>query len=348
MAKELFNSDFYTLPEQVQINKEDINKLKDDISKIKPNAWEERKFNFNLGEEGNVVFTTYNPITDANAPVNTQKAFIDKDTYSINDAVNSYSFFTSGSLDGANMFIYAICTDPSNTLFDLLGLDEQKESGDSIVLTGGKDNKGETYLSLDITSTNIKTNNIKSKTITIFDNAGNVKQIDSITDNDEASPDILLTSCAIDQYYLKKTDASNTYLTKTEASNTYVTQQDYNERIDTGDILFTSQGWTKFKAVTDTEGQTIELHVPTDFLEHIQVTGTDDLKLQLIYNSHVVFGNVYLHSNNTIDDLDSIAGAKTTYYTGQAILTLSSQSNGLFYIVYQNGVGLTLHLITSL
>lgn len=29
MAKELFNSDFYTLPEQVQINKEDIKKLTD-------------------------------------------------------------------------------------------------------------------------------------------------------------------------------------------------------------------------------------------------------------------------------------------------------------------------------
>ena len=389
MADTFFIEGLNTLPEQVQINKEDIKtnttniatnaekiatntsditKLQDDIGKIKPNAWEERKFNFNLGEEGNVVFTTYNPITDANAPVNAQKSFINKDTYSITDVINSYSFFISGSLSGQSMSIYAVCTHPSNSLQDILDLDDQNKPAPSIVLITSKDETGKTSSSLNINCTKIKTDNIQSKSITIYNNNGSAKGIDSISDNDDTSFNTLLTAFAINEYYLKKTDASNTYLsktdasntyltktdasntylTKTDASNTYLTKQDYNERIDTGDIIFTAQGWNKFKAITDTEGQTIELKVPTDFLEHIQATGTNDLILQLVYNSHVVFGNVYLHPNNTIDDLDSIAGAKTTYYTGQAILTLSSQSNGLFYIVYQNGVGLTLHLITTL
>ena len=340
--------DYNTLPEQVQINKDDITKLKDDISKIKPNAWEERKFNINLGENNNVVFTTYNPITDANAPVNVQKTFTDKDTYAITDALNSYSFFASGSLGEGNMSIYAVCTHPSNSLQDILDTYDQNKPAPSIVLITTKDETGKTSSSLYINCTTIKTDNIQSKSMTIADNNGNVKAIDSISDNDDTSLNTLLTAFATNEYYLKKTDASNTYLSKTDASNTYVTKQDYEERLDTGDIQFTAQGWTKFKAITDTEGQTIELHVPADLLEHVQVTGTNDLKLQLVYNSHAVFENVYLHPNNTINDLDSITGAKTTYYTGQAILTLSSQSNGLFYIVYQEGVGLTLHLITTI
>lgn len=364
MAENTIN-DFNTLPEQVQINKEDIEantadiaKLKDDIGKIKPNAWEERKFILNIGEEGNTDFTTYNPITDTNTPVNIQKSFTDKDTYSIMEAVNSYSFFTSGSLNGASTSIYAICTDPSNSLYDMLGLDEQNESNVSIVLIAAKDNTGSTSSQLYINCTNIKTNGIKFNSMTIKDNDANVKNINKITDNDDDSLNTLLTAYAINEYYLKKSDASNTYLNKTDASNTYITKshadttylskQDYEESIDKGDIQFTTQGWTKFKAITDTEGQTITLSVPGDLLEHVQVTGTNDLKLQLFYNGHVVFENIYLHPNNSINNLDYITGAKSTYFTGQAVLTLSTQSDALFYIVYQESTGITLHLITTI
>lgn len=78
MAKELFNSDFYTLPEQVQINKEDIEtntasiatntadiaKLKDDIGKIKPNAWVKNTSII----EGGYTFEQYIP-TDFNSDI---------------------------------------------------------------------------------------------------------------------------------------------------------------------------------------------------------------------------------------------------------------------------------------
>lgn len=153
---------------------------------------------------------------------------------------------------------------------------------------------------------------------------------------------------SIKQSYLLKSDASNTYLTKIYANATYLSKQDYEESINKGDIQFTNQGWTKFKNITDREGQTITLSVPEDLLEHVQVTGTNDLKLQFFYNDHAVFENIYLHPNNSINNLDYIAKAKSTYFTGQAVLTLSTQSTGLFYIVYQEGTSLTLHLITTI
>ena len=358
MAKELFNSDFYTLPEQVQINKEDIEtnttniatntvditKLKDDISKIKPNAWKERKFKLNIGSTtAPAECSTYNPITNESNPiVNIQRAFTDKDTYETTDAINSSSF--SVSIPSLNLFVYSVCADPSLTLIELADMSFSTTSRlkNKVVFMEGADDDGNKIYTISINCDIAYFGKLS------FHRNDSVDDIDRISDDDDKSEHSLLTAKAVDQYYLKKTEASNTYLSKTDASNTYVTKQDYDERFDTGDISFTEQGWTKFKAITDTVGRTIELNVLTDFLEHIQVTGTNDLTLQLLYNRHVVFGNVYLHPNNTIDDLDSIAGAKTTYYTGQAILTLSNQSNGLFYIVYQNGVGLTLHLITTL
>ena len=348
--------DYNTLPEQVQINKDDIKtntadiaKLKDDIGKVKTNAWEERKFNVNEGSTP-IEFTTYNPITDSNTPVNIQKSFIDKETYSLTDKINSFSF----SASSPSIFAYLVCGDPSLTLNELFGLEE---SAKNYIVLANTDVGGDGQYWLLINCRLVDTFSLFTSSLS-FDRKDTDIYIDKISTADDKREHSMLTAKAVDQYYLKKsdasntylskTDASNTYLSKTDASNTYVTKQDYEERLDTGDIQFTAQGWTKFKAITDTEGQTIELHVPADLLEHVQVTGTNDLKLQLVYNSHAVFENVYLHPNNTINDLDSITGAKTTYYTGQAILTLSSQSNGLFYIVYQEGVGLTLHLITTI
>ena len=181
--------------------------------------------------------------------------------------------------------------------------------------------------------------------------ATNTESIDSIKQSYLLKSDAsntYATKTELNNDYLKKSDASNTYLTKIYASATYLSKQDYEESIDEGFIQFTTQGWTKFKAITDEEGQTITLSVPGDLLEHVQVTGTNDLKLQLTYNGHAVFENIYLHPNNSINFIDHIAGTKSTYFTGQAVLTLSTQSEGLFYIVYQETTGITLHLITTI
>lgn len=333
MAENTIN-DYNTLPEQVQINKDDITKLKDDINKIKPNAWEERKFNLDDEDNGLFKFTTYNPITDTNVPVNIQKSFTDKDTYSSSDTINSYSFAASAKVNSSgslsNLFAYAVCANPSMTIKDILNALSTTSKNAIIFLKLDNDQESDPFYLLNINCTDLKAETFRFYNSDLY--------IDTITANDDKSIHSMLTAYAIDNYYLKKTDASNTYVTK----------QDYEERIDTGYIQFTTQGWTKFKAITDTEGRTIELNVPADLLEHVQVTGTRDLKLQLIYNDHAVFENIYLHPNNTINNLDYITGAKTTYYTGQAMLTLSTQSNGLFYIVYQEGVSLTLRLITTI
>nr|DAG62304.1 MAG TPA: hypothetical protein [Caudoviricetes sp.] len=336
--------DYNTLPEQVQINKDDIKtntadiaKLKDDISKIKPNAWEKNTSIM----EGGYTFEQYIP-TDFNSdiPYSFVKYNIDKSGNPISQNIGLMAGKLIDSTGINHPSLQLILSDSSN--IDINETDISFHFGIDTSTIEMKYENNDAILFLDNTRFQLN----KGEFITEFSNS-------DVHDYHQ-----ILTAFAINKFYLTKTDASNTYLTKTDASNTYLTKtdasntyvtiQDYEERLDTGDISFTTQGWTKFNAITDTEGQTIELNAPADLLEHVQVTGINDLKLQLFYNSHAVFENIYLHPNNTIDYLDYITGAKTTYYTGQAILTLSSESDGLFYIVYQEGKGLTLHLITTI
>lgn len=129
----------------------------------------------------------------------------------------------------------------------------------------------------------------------------------------------------------------------------YLSKEDYDKRFDTGTIILTAQGLNKIKALNDTPNQSIELHVSSDFLELMQLSGNKDLKLQIVYNGSLLYDNIVLHPNRTIEDYDNISSssAKTIWYTGQAVITLSSQSDGLFDIAYSNGYLLGLNLITT-
>lgn len=354
MAKELFNSDFYTLPEQVQINKEDIEtnttdiaKLKDDIGKIKPDAWEERKFKVNLGtavdESGNNIidFTTYNPITNQSNPiVNIQRAFTDKDTYALTDAINSYSF-TASSL---GIFAYLVCGDPSLTLNELFGLEE---SSKNYMVLANTDVSGDGYYWLLINCRSIDTFSLVTSSLA-FGRNDTSPYIDAISTADDKREHSVLTAKAVDQYYLKKTDASNTYLTKTDASNTYlsktdasntyVTKQDYDERYDTGDISLTQDGYDKINSMAEDIGTTITLTDTSDFTENTQVSNTCELILSVYYNANPIYRNIHLMPNQTIDDYTAYQDAtEENWYTGHAILVLSSQDYGYFAITYQNG-----------
>ena len=346
--------DYNTLPEQVQENKEDIKtntekiatntaniatntsditKLQDDIGKIKPNAWEERKFKLNVSSTSQFECSTYNPITNESNPiVNIQRAFTDKDTYETTDAVNSSSF--SVSIPSLNLFVYSVCADPSITLIELADIDFSTTSRlkNKIAFIEGDDEDGNKIYTISINCDTAYFGKLS------FHRNDSVDDIDRISADDDKSEHSLLTASAIDQYYLKKTDASNTYVTK----------QDYEERIDKGDITFTSAGWEKIRAITDTEGQTITLRINSDFSEHIQLTGTNDAILQFFYDGNPIYKNVYLHPNSTLDDLDDHDAHQITFYTGHAIFTLASQSNGWFDIAYQEGGSITLHLITTI
>lgn len=307
--------DYNTLPEQVQINKDDIKTLNAKIDTITSNI-------ANLGWE-----LKTNTIGD--------KSYIPKN-FDENIPYSLTNITDSTQASGLNTY-----KDSDGYVWSYLSIYIPSED-DFVGIWTGHDNTDGYFCSLSMATPNDKTTYL---TVTYIANSDCPQSLDNDTYKEDNT---IATMGWVNKYYLTKDSASNTYLTKIAASNIYVTKQDYEERIDTGDIQFTAQGWTKFKTITDTEGQTKELNIPADLLEHVQVTGISDLKLQLIYNGHAVFENIYLHPNNTINDLDYIAGAKTTYYTGQAMLTLSSQSNGLFYIVYQEGVSLTLHLITTI
>lgn len=345
MAKELFNSDFYTLPEQVQINKEDIKtntekiatntaniatntsditKLQDDIGKIKPNAWEERKFNLNISSTTSFECSTYNPINNESNPMlNIQRAFTDKDTYETTDAINSFSF--SVSIPSLNLFLYNVCADPSLTLPELFDMSTSTtvRLKNKIVFMEGADDDGNKIYTISINCDTAYFGKLS------FHRNDSVDDIDRISDDDDKSEHSLLTAKAVDQYYLKKSDASNTYVTK----------QDYNNRFDTGVIVLTEEGFNKIKAIAEKVGTTITLTATTDFSENVQLTNTRDKELILgvNYDVDIIYRNIHLVPNQTIDDYDALQGAESTWYTGHAMLTLPSEDNGYFAISYQNG-----------
>lgn len=355
MAKELFNSDFYTLPEQVQINKEDIEtntasiatntadiaKLKDDISKIKPNAWEERKFNID-NESNQFECTTYNPVIDINVPVNAQKTFTDKDTYSMTESINSYSYsfsFTETTTLG-NLFCYAICVDPSLSLNDIIGPASISKNG--IILQNISGSKDGEY---DGCRIYINCKKLTTEEIDIGDG-----YIDGISNRDDTSASgIILTASAINYNYLKKSTASDIYLSKTDASNTYVTKQDYDNRFEKAILTLTEAGFNKIKNMVENEGTTITLNITSDFTEQVPPLNPNNMKelrLYVKYDVEPIYSNIHLVPNTTIDDYYDLQGSLASYwYTGHAMLNLPSQDNGYFVIAYQKGANLILRLI---
>lgn len=365
MAKELFNSDFYTLPEQVQINKDDIKtntasiatntsniaKLKDDISKIKPNAWAERKFN--VSGESNQQFecTTYNPVIDINVPVNAQKTFTDKDTYSPTESINSYSYsFSITETMLGNIFTYAICVDPSLSFTEIIE-EPNSISKNGIILQNISGSENGTF---DKCNIYINCKELTTEKIKIGDG-----YIEGISNDDDTSDNGIILSASVINYnylrkstasdiYLSKTDASNTYLTKTDASNTYVSKLDYNTRFEKAILTLTEAGFNKIKNMVENEGTTITLNATSDFTEQvppIDLNNMKELRLLVKYGVEVIYSDIHLVPNSTIDDYDALQGTTSGWYTGHAMLTLPTQDNGYFVIAYQKGVNLILRLI---
>lgn len=324
MAKELFNSDFYTLPEQVQINKEDIEtnttdiaKLKDDISKIKPNAWEK---NTSIMEGGN-KFEQYIPADfNSDIPYSFVKYNIDTNGNPTSQNIGLMAGKLIDSTGIGNAFLQLILSDSS--YIDINETYISFHFGSDASTVDMKYENDEAILFLDKTSLQF--------------NKGEF--INEFTNNDNHDYHQVLTAFATNQYYLKKSDASNTYLSKTEASNTYVTKQDYDERYDTGDISLTQAGYNKINSMDENIGSTITLTATSDFTENTQVSNTRELILSVNYNANPIYRNIHLMPNQTIDDYTAYQDAtEENWYTGHAILVLPSQDNGYFAITYQNG-----------
>lgn len=337
MADTFFIKGLNTLPEQVQINKDDIAKLKDDISKIKPNAWEQRKFNV-IDEEASLFeITTYNPVTDINAPVNIQKSFTDKDTYSFSDTTNSYSFaasFKTNSSDNSiDWFIYVVCGDPSLTINDYRNL-LTGSSKNAILFVGAKENDS---ASIPTYSLLINCDIIKTTELKFYNNSD--LYIDTISVVDDKSIHSILTSSAVDQFYLKKTDASNTYATKNELSNA-------NKRIDaldtgTFDVDLTTSGLAKIKANVSI-GTPITLTENTDFSQYLDYTNYKTVIFTLYMDDeeeYFISKDIKLNVGDTADvygDNDQ----NYTWLTGIGVIKLGPNLNGnnyLCYISYSQG-----------
>lgn len=349
MAKELFNSDFYTLPEQVQINKDDIKtntasiatntsdiaKLKDDISKIKPNAWEERKFIVDPGDGSPLNFLTYNPLTkESNTVVNIQRAFTDKETYSLTDKINSFSF----SCSSPSIFCYLVCGDPSLTINELFGLEESSKNS---IVFGNTDVGGSGEYWLLINCRLLDTFSLFTSSLS-FDRHDNNTYIDKISIDDDKQEHSILTAKAVDQYYLKKSDASNTYITKSAIKTL---EYDYF------DAVLTPSGLAKIQADA-TIGTSITLVTDTDFTADIY--NIDMEHKTAIFNLYQNDENLYISTNIKLD-----IGWTTTYYvdndqpsiwyTGIGVIKLGSAAvsgnNYLCYIAYDasynNGLTIT-------
>lgn len=113
MAKELFNSDFYTLPEQVQLNKEDIETLKTKID-TNTNSIDSIKQLYLLKTDASNTYATktelssYLSIADASNTYLT-KSYASSNYLTIHDAFNIYLNKT----DASNTYLTK--TDASNT-----------------------------------------------------------------------------------------------------------------------------------------------------------------------------------------------------------------------------------------
>ena len=355
MADTFFIEGLNTLPEQVQLNKEniktnttniatntaDITKLQDDIGKIKPNAWEQRKFKINISSTDPVECSTYNPITNESNPiVNIQRAFTDKETYSLTDKINSFSF----SVSSPTIFTYLVCGDPSLTLEELFGL---KESAKNYIVFGNTDvGNGEYWLIINCRL--IDTFSLFTSSLS-FDRHDNNTYINKISTDDDKLEHSMLTAKAVDQYYLKKVDASNTYLTKTDASTTYATKTELsnaNKRIDaldtgTFDIDLTTPGLEKIKANV-TIGTPITLTKDTDFAEFLDYTNYKTVMFTLYTDGsedYYISADIKLDVGYTADVYGDNS-QNYTWFTGIGVIKLGPNTTGnnyLCYISYSQG-----------
>lgn len=250
-------------------------KISNEINKIKPNAWEQRKFNVDM-DGTPIEFTTYNPNTDINVPVNAQKTFTDKDTYSLTESINSYSYSFSFTIDAmfGNVFTYAICVDPSLSLTDIMGPDSISKNGIILQNISGSENG-----TFDRCNIYINCNELTTEKIKIGD--GYIEGISNTYDTSDSG--IILSASVINYNYLRKSTASDIYLTKTDASNTYLTKTDASNTYATMNALkplqntyfdadLTTAGLAKIQA-NATIGTSITLLKDTDFIEDI--TNTD-------------------------------------------------------------------------
>lgn len=311
MAKELFNSDFYTLPEQVQINKEDIKKLSDSST--------------TQAEQLQTLTTKVDTITSNIANLGWElktnkkgdKGYIPKNfDENIPYSLTNITDFTQAS--GLNIY-----KDSDGYVWSYLTI-YIPDDADYVGIWTGHDNTDGYFCSLSMAAPNDKTTYL---VVTYIANSDCPQSLNSDTYKEDST---IATMGWVNKYYLSKTDASNTYATKTAIKSL---EYDYF------DAVLTPSGFAKIQ-VDVTIGNSITLVKDTDFTEEIY---NIDMKHKTVIFNLYRNDDIYISTNIKLDigrttSYYSDNDQPATWYTGIGVIKLGSGAifgnNYLCYIAY--------------
>lgn len=309
MADTFFIEGLNTLPEQVQLNKEDIKTNTDNIQRL-----------------GDLSDTYHDQIQSLNTKVSTNTANIATNTNSIATNATNIDNLSKKVYDNGTISFYL---DSDKFYFKDEGSKQvcylYHSSANSWFL------KPTSFFTIDgyviITEHLSVEAALDTKTLTI-----NSKSIDNISDSNTTDRNTLLTGKAINDTFLSKTDASSTYATINALKplqNSYF------------DADLTPAGLAKIQA-NATIGTSITLVKDTDFIESI--TNNDLSHRTVIFtlyrdNDEEVYisENIKLDIANTTDYY-SDNDQPHIWFTGLGVIKLGSASapdnNYLCYIAY--------------
>lgn len=267
--------DYNTLPEQVQINKDDIKTLNAKIDTITSNianlGWE-----LKTNTSGDKSYIPKN--FDENIP------------YSLTNITDSTQASGLNTYKDSDGYIWSYLTIYIPSEDDFVGI------------WTGHDNIDGYFCSLSMATPNDKTTSL---VVTYIANSDCPQSLNKDTYKEDLT---IATMGWVNKYYLTKTDASNTYLSKSDASNIYATKSAIKTlEYDYFDAVLTTTGFAKIQA-NATIGTSINLVKDTDFTEDIYNV---DLKHKtVIFNLYKNDENVYISTNIKLD-----IGRTTSYYS---------------------------------
>lgn len=318
MAENTIN-DFNTLPEQVQINKEDIKKLSDSS-----NAQTEQLQTLSTKVDTNTANIATNTSNIANLgwelKTNTrgEKCYIPKN-FDENIPYSLTNITDSTQTSGLNIY-----KDSEGYVWSYLSIYMPSED-DFVGIWTGHDNTNGYFCSLSMTTPNDKTTSL---VVTYIANSDCPQSLNNDTYKENLT---IATMGWINKYYLTKTDASNIYATKSAIKTL---EYDYF------DAVLTTAGFAKIQA-NATIGTSINLVKGTDFTEDIY---NIDLKHKtVIFNLYKNDENVYISTNIKLDierttSYYSDNDQPFTWYIGIGIIKLGPAAifgnNYLCYIAY--------------